>query len=64
MDTEKPPPNNDAEPVRPASKGCCSMAADPGQTSVTNALRDRQVTASLPKPFDVDQLVREIRAAA
>ena len=39
------------------------MSANPGQPDVTGALRNGAVTTFLKKPFDVDQLVAEIRAA-
>ena len=40
------------------------MSADAGQVAVTNAIRDGLVTMFLRKPFDVDQLVQVIQAAA
>jgi CheY-like chemotaxis protein len=40
------------------------MSANPGQAGIADALRGGLVTAFLPKPFDVDQLVREIQRAA
>ena len=40
------------------------MSADANQVGIADALRDGLVTAFLRKPFDVDQLVREIQAAA
>ena len=39
------------------------MSANHGQPSVADALREGSVTAFLKKPFDVDQLVEEIRSA-
>ncbi|HZO32103.1 MAG TPA: response regulator [Chloroflexota bacterium] len=39
------------------------MSANPGQPSVADALRKGSVTTLLKKPFDVDQLVEEIRSA-
>ena len=40
------------------------MSADAGQVVLTDAIRDGLVTTFLLKPFDVDQLVQEIQAAA
>ncbi len=40
------------------------MSANPGQPDVAGALREGAVTTFLKKPFDVDQLVAEIRVAA
>jgi putative two-component system response regulator len=39
------------------------MSADPGQPAVADALREGAVTTFLPKPFDVDSLVAEIKTA-
>ena len=39
------------------------MSANSGQPSVADALREGSVTTFLKKPFDVDQLVEEIRSA-
>ena len=39
------------------------MSANSGQPSVADALRRGSVTTFLKKPFDVDQLVEEIRSA-
>jgi DNA-binding response OmpR family regulator len=39
------------------------MSANPGQPAVVDALRKGAVTTFLTKPFDVDQLVGEIKAA-
>ena len=39
------------------------MSANPGQPAVADALRNGAVTTFLRKPFDVDQLVEEIRSA-
>jgi DNA-binding response OmpR family regulator len=39
------------------------MSADPGQPAVADALRGGAVTTFLPKPFDVDSLVAEIKTA-
>jgi CheY-like chemotaxis protein len=39
------------------------MSADAGQVAITDALRERLVTAFLRKPFDVEQLVHEIQTA-
>ncbi len=39
------------------------MSANPGQPSVADALRKGAVTTFLTKPFDVDQLVSEIKTA-
>ena len=40
------------------------MSANDGQPGIREAVHDGQVTAFLRKPFDPDQLVAEIRAAA
>ncbi len=40
------------------------MSANDGQPGIGRALRDGLVTAFLRKPFDPDELVAEIRAAA
>ena len=40
------------------------MSADAGQPGIREVVRTGQVTAFLRKPFDPDQLVAEIRAAA
>ena len=40
------------------------MSANPGQADITDALRCGLVTTFLRKPFDVDQLVQKIQAAA
>ena len=40
------------------------MSALAGQPGIGEALRDGLITAFLPKPFDVDQLVREIQKSA
>jgi len=40
------------------------MSANAGQPGIREAVRDGQVTTFLRKPFDPDQLVAEIRAAA
>ena len=40
------------------------MSANAGQPGIDRALRDGLVTALLRKPFDPDELVAEIRAAA
>jgi DNA-binding response OmpR family regulator len=37
------------------------MSAAPGQESISDALRDGMVTTFLRKPFDVDELVEQIR---
>jgi two-component system chemotaxis response regulator CheY len=39
------------------------MSANPGQPAVASALQTASVSAFLPKPFDVDVLVHEIRQA-
>src|SRR5215210_5209311 len=39
------------------------MSANPGQPAVADALRKGAVTTFVKKPFDVDQLVEEIRAS-
>ena len=39
------------------------MSADPDQEAITDALREGLVTAFLRKPFDVDELVRQIQVA-
>jgi DNA-binding response OmpR family regulator len=39
------------------------MSADPGQASITEALRAGSVTTFLAKPFDVEELVHQIQAA-
>ena len=39
------------------------MSANPGQPDVADALRAGAVTTFLKKPFDVDELVDQIRAA-
>jgi two-component system phosphate regulon response regulator PhoB len=40
------------------------MSANAGQPGIREVVRAGQVTAFLRKPFDLDQLVAEIRAAA
>jgi CheY-like chemotaxis protein len=40
------------------------MSADARQAGISEALRDGLVTTFLEKPFDVERLVQEIRAAA
>ena len=39
------------------------MSADPGQAGIHEAVRDGLATTFLRKPFDVDELVHEIRVA-
>ena len=39
------------------------MSADPGQPAVADALGKGAVTTFLPKPFDIDSLVAEIKTA-
>jgi DNA-binding response OmpR family regulator len=39
------------------------MSANPGQPAVADALRKGAVTTFLTKPFDIDQLVSEIKTA-
>jgi CheY-like chemotaxis protein len=39
------------------------MSANPGQPAVADAIQKRSVTTFLRKPFDVDQLVDQIRSA-
>jgi two-component system phosphate regulon response regulator PhoB len=39
------------------------MSARPDQAAITTAMRQGMVTAFLSKPFDVDDLVAEVRAA-
>ena len=39
------------------------MSADPGQAGIHEAVRDGVATTFLRKPFDIDQLVHEIRVA-
>jgi len=39
------------------------LSANPGQAAIASALRDASVTTFLPKPFDIDALVREIERA-
>jgi len=39
------------------------MSAHPGQAGIAGAVRDGSVAAFLAKPFDVDQLVVEVRRA-
>jgi DNA-binding response OmpR family regulator len=39
------------------------MSARPDQTGITAAMREGLVTGFLPKPFDVDQLVHEVKSA-
>jgi CheY-like chemotaxis protein len=40
------------------------MSADAGQVGIADALRNGWVTTFLSKPFDVDQLLQAIQAAA
>jgi CheY-like chemotaxis protein len=40
------------------------MSADAGQAVIADALRNGGVTSVLSKPFDVDQLIEAIQAAA
>lgn len=40
------------------------MSANAGQPGIRQAIREGMATSFLRKPFDVDQLVAEIRAAA
>jgi DNA-binding response OmpR family regulator len=39
------------------------MSANPGQPEISDALRDGAVTTFLKKPFDIDQLVTQIKMA-
>jgi DNA-binding response OmpR family regulator len=39
------------------------MSARPDQVGIASAVRDGLVTSFLSKPFDVDQLVKEVKAA-
>jgi DNA-binding response OmpR family regulator len=39
------------------------LSANPGQAAIADAVRHREVTSFLQKPFDVDLLVSEIRKA-
>ena len=39
------------------------MSANPGQPAVADAVREGTVTTFVRKPFDVDQLVEEIKSA-
>src|SRR4051794_31142052 len=40
------------------------MSAEPGQPGISDAVRAGLVTAFLRKPFDVEELVRQIQVAA
>lgn len=40
------------------------MSAHSGQADIADTMRDGLVTTFLRKPFDVDQLVQKIQAAA